>query len=196
LCAASSIQPATADGPVRLTAGNPRVAMVIEKRGTMEIELLPGVAPKTVAHFLGLADRRFYDGILFHRLEPKLLVQAGDPESRKVDGQKIAAITPAEVTQLYHLGLGGSGRTVPLEASATCVRGTLGLARGATPDSGDSQFFFNLADNHRLDNQYTVFGKVIAGLDVMDRIQQGDRIKSIRRVRKPAGGQRRGPKAR
>lgn len=180
----------------RKTPDRPIVDMVIENRGTIRLEMLPGAAPKTVAHFLGLVDKRFYDGILFHRVEAKQLVQAGDPESRKVDGKKLASITPTEVSQLFHLGLGGSGKTVPLEANAACVRGTLGLARSASPDSGDSQFFLNLADNHRLDNQYTVFGKVVEGLAVMDHIQQGDRIKSIRRVTKPGGALRRGPLAR
>jgi cyclophilin family peptidyl-prolyl cis-trans isomerase len=163
------------------------VEMVVNGRGTIRIELLPAVAPKTVLHILELADKRFYDGILFHRVEAKLIAQAGDPESKKIDGAKIADITPSEVTQRYHLGMGGSGKTVPLEAVAPCMRGTLGLGRGLSPDSGDCQFFFNLSDNHRLDNQYTVFGKVIQGLDIMDAIRQGDRIKSFRRVRKNVG---------
>ena len=109
---------------------------------------------------------------------------------------RIASITPAEVGQIYHLGMGGSGTTVPLEARVTCMRGAMGLAHGMSVASGDSQFFFNLSDNHRLDNQYTVFGRVIQGLEVMDQIHQGDRIKSVRRVTKSAAGQRRGPAAR
>jgi cyclophilin family peptidyl-prolyl cis-trans isomerase len=170
-------------GQTRKAAVRPIVDMVIERRGTIRIELLPAEAPKTVAHFLELTDKRFYDGILFHRVEAKLVAQAGDPESKKIDGAKIADISPSEVTQKYRLGIGGSGKTVPLEAVAPCMRGSVGLGRNFSPDSGDSQFFFNLSDNHRFDNQYTVFGKVIQGLDVMGAIRQGDRIKSVRRVR-------------
>ena len=175
-------------GQARKILPRPVVDMVIEKRGTIRIELSPMDAPKTTAHFLDLVDRRFYDGILFHRLDPKFVAQAGDPESRKVDGAKIASITPNEAAQVYRLGLGGSGKTVPLEATAPCMRGTVGLGHSANPDSGDSQFFFNLSDNHRLDNQYTVFGKVVRGLDVMDAIRQGDRIKSVRRVPRTGKG--------
>jgi len=160
----------------------PLVDMVIEKRGTIRIEMLPDVAPKTTAHFLQLVGERFYDGLLFHRVEGKFVAQAGDPASRKVDGAKIANISSTEAAQRYGLGQGGSGKTVPLEAVSPCARGTLGLARSMSEDSGDSQFFFNISDNHRLDNQYTVFGRVVKGLDVMDSIRQGDRIKSIRRV--------------
>ena len=174
--------------PPRKTAAAPTVEMLVEKRGIIRIELLPKEAPKTVAHILALIDRRFYNGILFHRVEAGFVAQAGDPESRKVDGEKLASLTPAEVSQTYRLGIGGSGKTVPLEAVATCVRGTIGLGHGAGEDSGDSQFFFNLGNNHRLDNQYTVFGKVVRGAEVMDSIRQGDRIRYIRRTTPAAKG--------
>jgi cyclophilin family peptidyl-prolyl cis-trans isomerase len=164
------------------------VDMVIEKRGRIRLELLAAAAPRTVAHFLDLVDHRFYDGILFHRVEAHSVAQAGDPGSRKIDGSKIASISPTEAAQLYNLGVGGSGKTVPLEATVPCARGTLGLGRSISPDSGDSQFFFNLTENHRLDNQYTVFAKVVRGLDVMDTLRQGDRIKTIRRVGKSGRG--------
>ncbi|HLJ56653.1 MAG TPA: peptidylprolyl isomerase, partial [Chthonomonadaceae bacterium] len=173
-------------------AARPAVEMVIAGRGVIRIELLPREAPKAVRHFLALVDRKFYDGVLFHRVEPKQVAQAGDPESRAVDGRKIAGIPSADAARLYHLGAGGSGETVPLEAGGVCLRGTIGLARGVDPNSGDSQFFFNLADNHRLDSQYTVFGRVVSGADVMDRIEQGDRVKSIRRVKLSARTPRRG----
>jgi peptidyl-prolyl cis-trans isomerase B (cyclophilin B) len=172
-----------AGGPKsRKPADSQLVDMTIEKRGTIRLELLPASAPKTAAHFLALVDRRFYDGLLFHRVEPAFVAQAGDPESRKVDGAKIASIPSAEAAQLFRLGLGGSGTTVPLEATVPCSRGTVGLGHSMSPDSGDSQFFFNLSDNHRLDNQYTVFARVVKGLDVMEAIHQGDRIKTVRRV--------------
>lgn len=159
---------------------NPTVTMVIAKRGTITIELFRKSAPKTVDHFLELTNKKFYDGVLFHRLVAGFVAQAGDPASKKVDGKKIADITPEEVGQTYGLGGGGSGKTVPLEAKEAHVRGTLGLARSQDPDSGDAQFFFNLKDNHNLDSGYCCFGKVVGSLSVMDKIHQGDKITSIR----------------
>ncbi|HLV79808.1 MAG TPA: peptidylprolyl isomerase [Chthonomonadaceae bacterium] len=162
------------------SSANPRVSMVVANRGTIILELYPKAAPKTVAHFLSLARRHFYDGILFHRVIPGFMAQGGDPASKKVDGAKIANISPEEAGALYHLGEGGSGQTVPLEATLPHDRGTIGLARTSDPNSGDSQFFLNFVPNHRLDNQYTVFGKIVKSLDVLDKIHQGDRIKTIR----------------
>jgi cyclophilin family peptidyl-prolyl cis-trans isomerase len=163
---------------------NPMVSMVIAKRGTITIALYPKAAPKTVAHFLELVNKKFYDGILFHRLAEGFVAQAGDPKSKEIDGAKIANIPSDQVPQEFGLGNGGSGKTVPLEAKLPHERGTLGLARSGRPDSGDSQFFFNLKDNHTLDAGYCVFGKITKGLDVMDKIRQGDKITSIRVVKK------------
>lgn len=160
---------------------NPRVQMVVAKRGTIVIELLPKQAPKTVAHFLGLVHKKFYDGILFHRVVPGFVAQAGDPKSKSVEGASIANV-PAESTGL---GEGGSGVTVPLEAGGAHERGSLGLARTQDPNTGDSQFFFNLVANHSLDGGYTVFGKVVSGLNVMDTIKQGDKIVSVREIVPP-----------
>jgi len=165
----------------RAAAPNPRVAMTIEKRGTFVIELFPKAAPKTVAHFLSLVKSHFYDGILFHRYVQGFVVQGGDPKSKTVKPEDIANISAEEVGDKYGLGAGGSTLgTVPLEATLPHDRGTIGLARSQAPDSGDSQFFINLAPNHRLDYQYCVFGKVVQGMDKIDQIRQGDRIKSIR----------------
>ncbi len=159
---------------------NPKVMMVVEKRGSITIELFSKDAPKTVEHILDLVKKKFYDGILFHRYVSNFVVQAGDPKSKTVDGSKIADIPSEAVGEKYQLGAGGSGTTVPLEAKQPHERGTLGLARSQAPDSGDSQFFFNLADNHQLDEGYCVFGKITKGLDIMDKIKQGDKITSIR----------------
>lgn len=161
-------------------AENPQVLFNIEKRGAIRVELLQADAPKTTAHFLSLVKSKFYDGVLFHRLEVHFVAQAGDPKSKSIDGSKLAGITSDEAARRYGLGMGGSGKTIPLEATVPHMRGTLGLARSAPPDSGDSQVFFNLADNHNLDNLYCAFGRIVSGMDVMDAIRQGDRIKSIR----------------
>jgi cyclophilin family peptidyl-prolyl cis-trans isomerase len=176
----STAKPAPA--PPKVPAGNPRIVIVIENRGTIVAELLPHEAPKTVAHILALVNRKFYDRILFHRVIADFVAQAGDPKSKKVDGAKLRTISDAEVASTYGLGAGGSGQTVPLEPSIAHERGTLGLARSSNIDSGDSQFFFNLAANHSLDSGYCVFGKIVQGLDVMDKIKQGDRILTIRQV--------------
>lgn len=157
-------------------AGNPKVEMTIADKGAMVIELYPKAAPKTVAHFLDLVHKHFYDGILFHRVIPGFVAQAGDPKSKTVKGADIANV-PAEQTGL---GDGGSGTNVPLEVKLSHDRGTLGLARASDPNSGDSQFFFNLVPNHRLDTGYCVFGKVTKGLNVMDEIKQGDKIATVR----------------
>jgi peptidyl-prolyl cis-trans isomerase B (cyclophilin B) len=168
--------------PLAQAQANPRVEMEIEKKGKITIELLPKVAPKTVAHFVGLVNKKFYDGILFHRVEPEFVAQGGDPESKKIDPAKLKGLTSQEVGAQFNLGMGGSGKDVrvPLEANTSHGRGTLGLARSSAPDSGDSQFFFNLKPNPDLDGKYCVFGKITKGLDVIDKIAIGDRIKSIR----------------
>lgn len=157
----------------------------MKKQAKITIELFAKDAPKTVKHFLELAKKEFYHGILFHRYVDGFVIQAGDPKSKKVNGSDIADITPEEVNAKYQLGNGGSDLgNVPLEAKASHVRGTLGLARSQDPNSGDSQFFFNLADNQRLDAGYCAFGKVTKGIEIMDKLRQGDKIISIKPVKK------------
>src|SRR5437879_2499816 len=78
-------------------AANPRVSMVVANRGTMILELYPKAAPKTVEHFLSLVRRHFYDGVLFHRVHPDFMAQAGDPKSKTVDGAKITDLTDYQV---------------------------------------------------------------------------------------------------
>ncbi len=165
-------------------AKNPIIVMSIEKKGDMTIELLPGEAPKTVAHILQLVKSKFYDGILFHRLEKSDsygVLQGGDPGTKKIDVSKIGNKSVPEVMQEFRIGNGGSGKTVPLEATKSVhLRGTMGMARTDNPDTGDSQFFFSLMDNHQWDYKYCVFGKVTNGLKVMDSIRPWDKIKSVR----------------
>jgi cyclophilin family peptidyl-prolyl cis-trans isomerase len=164
---------ALAGAPAAKAAANPQVKMVIAQRGTVVFELYPQAAPKTVAHFLELVNKKFYDGIKFHRIVPNFVAQAGDPKSKN--------LSPSEF-EAHQVGTGGSGKTVPLEAKLAHERGTLGLARSQDPDSGDSQFYINLKANHDLDNQYCIFGKVIKGMNVVDKIAVGDRIQSMRVV--------------
>ena len=171
---------------------NPVVIMTIEKRGSIIIELLQSEAPRTVEHFLALANSKFYDGTRFHRLEKILSVpeqfgvlQGGDPGTKKLDAASIIGKTGQELNSQYGVGNGGSGKTVPLEASNSVhSRGTIGMARNPDVNSGDSQFFFNLLDNHQWDYKYCVFGRVIKGLEVMDAARQGDKITSMRYMTK------------
>jgi cyclophilin family peptidyl-prolyl cis-trans isomerase len=155
---------------------NPRLEMVIQNRGTIIIELYKNDAPKTVEHFISLVNKHFYDGTLFHRVIAGFVAQGGDPKTKGVDGATIANLDPNN----SGYGEGGSGTTVPLEVKAQHDRGTLGLARAQDPNSGDSQFFFNLVPNHSLDSGYCCFGKVVKGMDVMDAIRQGDKITSLK----------------
>ena len=162
----------------------PKLAMVVEmknkKTATIEIELYQKDAPKTVAHILDLVNKKFYDGILFHRFAEGFVVQAGDPKSRNMDLKNAKIETTPLGVMIEGLGEGGSGTTVPLEAKAKHDRGTLGMARSSAPDSGDSQFFFNLKANHSLDSGYCSFGKITKGLDIMDKLRAGDKIKTVR----------------
>ena len=122
--------------------------------GRVVIALRPDLAPKTVAHFKTLVRRGFYDGLTFHRVIGGFMAQGGDPKGD---------------------GTGGSGETVPAEFSqGHFVRGTLGLARSADPNSGDSQFFICFAPAPFLDGKYTIFGQVVSGMEAVDALKKGD----------------------
>jgi peptidylprolyl isomerase len=129
--------------------------MVLElKDGKVVIELEPNLAPKTVAHIKALVAKGFYDNTPIHRVIPGFMAQMGDPTGT---------------------GSGpGSGQTVPPEFTNTPFeRGTVGMARAEDPNSGDSQFFICFAPADSLNGQYTVFGKVTSGMDVVDKIKAG-----------------------
>jgi peptidylprolyl isomerase len=124
------------------------------KHGDVIIKLLPDIAPKHVKQIQALVARRFYDGIVFHRVIPGFMAQTGDPTGT---------------------GSGGSDLpNVPLEPSATPFkRGSVGMARAQDPDSANSQFFICTADSPFLNGSYTVFGEVVKGMDVVDKIKAG-----------------------
>jgi peptidylprolyl isomerase len=135
--------------------------MVLEtEKGTLVLRLFPEVAPRTVARISELADSGFYDGIVFHRVVADFVVQAGDPTGT---------------------GEGGSGKTIPAEFSHLhYIRGSLGMARDDDIHSNDSQFFICITDQPHLDGKYTLFGQVIQGEEVLDKIRQGDKILRLR----------------
>ncbi len=124
------------------------------KHGKVVIRLRPDLAPKHVAQIKTLVKRKFYDGIVFHRVIPGFMAQTGDPT-----------------------GTGSGGSDLPdLKAEFTDTpfkRGTLGMARVTDPNSANSQFFICLGDADFLDGKYTVFGEVVSGMDVVDKIKAG-----------------------
>jgi cyclophilin family peptidyl-prolyl cis-trans isomerase len=124
------------------------------KDGRVVIELRPDLAPTHVARIKELARQRFYDGIVFHRVIEGFMAQTGDPTGT---------------------GTGGSGRRLAAEFTREpFLRGTVGMARAQNPNSGDSQFFIMFARTPSLDGQYTVWGRVVAGMQFVDRIERGE----------------------
>ncbi len=134
-------------------APDPENTLVMElEHGTVVIEMLPEVAPNHVARVKELTREGFYDGIVFHRVMEGFMAQTGDPTGT---------------------GRGGSGQNIDAEfSSEPFLRGTLGMARASSPDSADSQFFITFAPARFLDNQYTVWGRVIEGMDAVDKIKK------------------------
>lgn len=132
-------------------------AVIETKFGSITLKFFPDVAPNHVNNFIELAKKGFYDGTTFHRVIPGFMIQGGDPNSK-------------DANKARH-GTGGPGHTVKAEFNEKPhKRGTLSMARSASPDSAGSQFFICVADSAFLDRQYTVFGEVVSGLDVVDKI--------------------------
>lgn len=152
---------------------------LVTDRGKVVIELYPDVAPKTVENFKKLVKDKFYDKVVFHRVEPNFVVQVGDPRTRGVEGKDWTY----QENMMQHPGLpvagtGGPGYTIPAEFNPKKhLEGTVAMARTQDPNSAGSQFYICLAPAPFLDNQYTVFGQVTEGMDVVHKIQRGDRIK-------------------
>lgn len=134
---------------------DPENTLVIElEGGRVVIRMLPDVAPRHVARIRDLAREGFYDGLIFHRVIPGFVAQTGDPTGT---------------------GRGGSGKgRLPAEFSdIPFERGTVGMARTADPDSADSQFFICLAPAPHLNGQYTVWGQVVEGMELVDALPAG-----------------------
>jgi len=130
--------------------------------GTIAIRFFPDVAPNHVRNFIDLSESGFYNGTKFHRIMPGFVIQGGDPNTKKGDPST--------------WGLGNSGKRLKAEFNPVHHRrGILSMARSMDPDSASSQFFVCVADAGPLDNQYTVFGEVVSGMDVVDKIVAGER---------------------
>ncbi len=134
------------------------VAVITTSEGVMVVEFYPDVAPNHVANFEKLARSGFYDGTCFHRVIPGFMIQGGDPNTKN-DSAKDT------------WGMGGPGYTINAEFNSKHhARGILSMARSQDPNSAGSQFFICHADAGSLDGQYTVFGNLIKGFDVLDKI--------------------------
>lgn len=160
---------------------NPVVTFKIQQKGDISLELFIKEAPKTVEHFKDLVSKKFYDGIIFHRVIPKFVAQGGDPASKKLTDAQVKGKSADELGALG-LGTGGSGKNIPFEVNKlTNEPLTVAMAlSGPRSATGDSQFFINLVPNHRLDGDYCVFGKVVKGADVVAKLVSGDRIVSAK----------------
>ena len=138
-------------------ASDNEVAVIETRLGDIELELQNDIAPGHVKNFKDLAEKGFYDGTTFHRVIPGFMIQGGDPNTKSDD-------------RSTH-GMGGPGYTIKAEFSSTPhTRGVLSMARSQDPDSAGSQFFVVVKDSSFLDNQYTVFGRVTKGMEVVDKI--------------------------
>ncbi len=133
--------------------------IALDKGGEIRLEFYPADAPKTVENFVTLAKKGFYTGLTFHRVVPDFVVQGGCPKGD---------------------GTGGPGHTIKAEFNKQKhVRGSVAMARSQSPDSAGSQFYICYGSTPHLDGNYTVFGRVVSGMEHVDRIRQGDRMKSV-----------------
>jgi peptidyl-prolyl cis-trans isomerase B (cyclophilin B) len=134
------------------------VAVIKTNEGDMVVQFWTDAAPNTVENFKKLARQGFYDGTIFHRIVKQFMIQGGDPNSKD----------PANENSY---GQGGPGYQIKAEFNDhSHDRGVISMARGPDPDSAGSQFFICLAPVHRLDHQYTTFGKLVKGQDVLEKI--------------------------
>lgn len=124
------------------------------KYGRVVIELLPNIAPKHVERIKTLARQKFYDGIVFHRVIDGFMAQTGDPTGTGMGGSKLPDLK-AEFSDEPH------------------IRGAVSMARAMNPNSANSQFFIVTSDSRFLDNQYTVWGRVIQGMELVDKVKKG-----------------------
>jgi cyclophilin family peptidyl-prolyl cis-trans isomerase len=139
---------------------DPKKLLVIEtKLGTMKLQLFDKIAPKHVNQITRLAGEKFYDGCTFHRCIKDFMIQGGDPNSKD--------------DNLDNDGIGGAKQNIPAEFnSAHHFRGIASMARSSNPNSASSQFFICHGDSGFLDKQYTVWGQLTEGYEVMDKIEE------------------------
>lgn len=139
-------------------AKNPIVTITMKDKGVMKLELYPDIAPQTVDNFISLANKGFYNGLIFHRVIKGFMIQGGDPEGT---------------------GCGGPGYSIKGEFSQNGfennlkhTEGVISMARSMDPDSAGSQFFIMHKNSPHLDGAYAAFGKIIEGMDVVNKIAE------------------------
>ena len=142
------------------------LAIIQTPHGKIAIKFFPDVAPKHVESFKKLTKEGFYNGTTFHRVIPGFMIQGGDPLSK-------------DPTKREQHGRGGPGYSIPAEFSERKhTRGVVSAARSSDPDSAGSQFFIMLASAPHLDGQYSIFGQIVSGMDVVDKIVAEERDKA------------------
>ena len=153
-----------------------KTAVIETDKGIIKLELYEKDAPITVKNFINLTQNGFYNGLTFHRVEQGFVVQGGDPGGDGTGGSGNPIPLEIKCTD---------GRTVTGKVDRTCdpvlthIRGALGMARTMDPNSATSQFYITLSDVHQLDGSYAVFGKVIEGMDVAEKIKIGDKMNTV-----------------
>jgi peptidylprolyl isomerase len=135
-------------------AGTPHLLLQL-KDGTVDIQLEPEIAPKSVQQIVTLTNQGFYNGLTFHRVIAGFMAQTGDPNGDGTGGSSLPNVKAEFSKEPF-------------------VRGTVGMARSSDPDSANSQFFIMFGDGSFLNGQYTVFGKVVSGMEFVDNIKKGD----------------------
>lgn len=169
-----ALLPSAAGADAATTA--PRISMTTTA-GTMEFELWPETAPKTVENFVKLADSGYFDGQCFHRIISGFVIQGGDPNSKEGYGPT-GTLDGADAGAIRKWGRGGPGYNVRAEFSARKHEfGVLSMARSADPNSAGSQFFVCLGNLASLDNQYTTFGKLTKGAEVLKALGTAETAK-------------------
>lgn len=162
-------------------------ATIKTNKGVITVEFFGDDAPIHVGNFIELAQKGFYDGIKFHRYIPGFVVQGGDPDTKEATSEQVAA-EAAKGDGYGRFGAGGPGYTIQDEYDPAVnpnkhVQGTLSMARTMMPNSAGSQFYFVLATSQAnsasLDGQYTAFGQVTEGMDVLLQLRAGDVIESV-----------------
>ena len=151
-------------------------AVISTKFGDIVLEFFDDIAPKHVESFKLHAQNGYYNGTTFHRVIPGFMIQGGDPLTKSDDRSRHG--TGGNAAKYFGIGTESDESTwdLPAEFSPTPhERGILSMARSQNPDSGGSQFFICVADARFLDNQYTVFGKVVSGMDAVDAIVNAPR---------------------
>ncbi len=155
--AAVFAQAAGVPADVKLEKADHPLVKITTEAGEIWLELFPEIAPKHVESFLTLIGKGYYNGLKWHRVVPGFVIQGGCPKGD---------------------GTGGPGYTLPAEFSQRKhVKGTLAMARTSDPNSAGSQFYICLAEIPHLDGQYTVFGQTVKGMDVPEKVKQGDTMK-------------------